>query len=46
MEVSQLESYFKIAADVNEDGEITPVDYVKIKNHIMDVSVIEIKQEE
>ncbi len=29
-----------IYADVNCDGKITPADYVKIKNHIMEVSTI------
>ena len=28
------------AADVNGDGNISPADYVKVKNHIMGVSQI------
>lgn len=32
-----------VGGDVNGDGEITPLDYVRIKNHIMETSIIKDK---
>ena len=40
MDVKKLTSYELEAADVNRDGKILATDYVKIKNHIMEVSKI------
>ena len=31
-----IDESYKLAADYDNDGEITPLDYVKIKNYIMD----------
>lgn len=33
--------YLVLKGDVNGDGKITPIDYVKIKNHIMEEKIIE-----
>ena len=45
MEVKDItDEYKKMAADVDEDNEISAVDYTMIKNHIMDIKKIEIKQ--
>jgi hypothetical protein len=30
-----------LKGDVNGDGDIAPIDYVKIKNHIMEEKIIE-----
>ena len=35
MATSKLEGAYLKAADVNKDGNISAVDYVKIKNYIM-----------
>ena len=40
MNISTLNNCYNMAADANEDGNITPLDYVKIKNHIMQVKYI------
>ena len=40
METTPLEGIYKIGADVNRDGKITPADYVRVKNHIMDTAKI------
>ena len=34
MGTTKLEGAYKSAADVNQDKDITPADYVKVKNHI------------
>ena len=35
MSSTELSGSYKLAADVNNDGSITAVDYVNIKNYIM-----------
>ena len=35
-----LDANAQLKADVNRDGKITPADYVKVKNHIMQASKI------
>ena len=32
--------YIIMFSDVNGDGKITPLDYIKIKNHVMEKSLI------
>ena len=38
--VDQLKYKVVVLGDVNGDGDITPLDYVRIKNHIMETSII------
>ncbi len=40
MGTNTLGDLYKKAADVNGDENITPADYVKVKNHIMNGSNI------
>ena len=35
MSASELSGSYKLAADVNSDGAITPADYVNVRNYIM-----------
>jgi hypothetical protein len=40
MSATTLSGCYKSSADTNNDGEISPLDYVKVKNSIMNVSSI------
>ena len=42
MNVTSMSKVSECAADANRDGKISPADYVKIKNHIMNASKISI----
>ena len=42
MQTKELKENYKLAGDVNRDGDISPLDYVKVKNHIMGVKNISI----
>lgn len=39
--LGETEYILVVKGDVNGDGDITPLDYVKIKNHIMNISSLE-----
>lgn len=38
--IKEAEYIIILKGDVNGDGEITPLDYVKVKNHIMETNII------